>query len=484
MGARRARRPCFNRPMRHAVFTATMMSLVMLGARTAVAATFFVDAEAGDDDAVGTSEATAWRTIDRVNGINLEPGDTVSFKRGQTFAGQLHVRDDGEPADPIRIGAYGAGARPIIDAGGGDEYSTCVWLDYADHVVIADLLLRNAHYAGVYIDGATGVEVRGNEMTDVGIGVSLLGDGNLVTGNEMHDLHMVVDTPGGDDDYGANGVVVGTSDNEISYNQMRNCVAPSNDYGVDGGAIEFYGDVARNLVHHNQAFDSEGFLEIGGQAGDVNADNVVAYNLIVDTNGFGYFHIGGASPFTVELSNLRIEHNTIVMQDDASYVFGFSDVPEADDVLIRNNVVVSDDAPIAQRAGFTHDHNLFWRQDDGALGLEPDASDVVGDVGFVDDASGDYHLRADSPGVDHGADLGYEVDLDGRLVPSGAGPDCGAYEYVDPLIGDDLSFGGDGDGDGDGDGVGCCQTGAPGGGAPSLLLALVVVAGVGRRRRA
>lgn len=471
----------------------TIAVFVAASARTAAAETYFVDAEAGDDGDDGTSAATAWQSIAAVNAADLAPGDAVSFRRGQTFVGELHLRDDGTDGAPITIGAYGDGARPIVDAGGGAAYSTCVWLDYADHVVVEQLHLRNAHYAGVYLDGATGAVIRDCEITDVGVGVSVLGDGNLITGNDIHDLHMVVDTVGGDDDYGANGVVVGTSDNEVSFNRFSGCIAPSADYGVDGGAVEFYGDIARNLIHHNQAFASEGFMEIGGQDGDVNADNVVAYNLIVDTGGFGYFHIGGASPFTVDLIGLRIEHNTIVMRDEASYVFGFSSDPTPEAVAVRNNVVVSDDAPIAQRAGFAHDHNVVWREDGGALGFDADATDLIANPGFVDLAGGDYHLLADSPAVDHGVDLGYQVDLDANPVPYGAAPDAGAFEFTLPLVGDDLGWsvdagsdGGDGDGDGDGSGGGCCGAAR---GAPTELPGLGLALGVlglvlGRRRAA
>ena len=45
---------------------------------------------------------------------------------------------------------------------------------------------------------------------------------------------------------------------------------------------------------------------------------------------------------------------------------------------------------------------------------------------------GDYHLTADSPCIDMGADGGVYTDIDGEFRPQGAGYDMGADEYLDP----------------------------------------------------
>lgn len=46
--------------------------------------TYYV-AETGNDAAAGTSPQTAWRSVERVNATNLEPGDQVLFEGGKTF---------------------------------------------------------------------------------------------------------------------------------------------------------------------------------------------------------------------------------------------------------------------------------------------------------------------------------------------------------------------------------------------------------------
>jgi hypothetical protein len=82
------------------------------GERTAPA-TFYVDSEAGSDTAEGTREDAAWRSLGKVNAADLIPGDKVLFKRGGLWRGQLSPKGGGENA-PILYGAYGTGAKPIL----------------------------------------------------------------------------------------------------------------------------------------------------------------------------------------------------------------------------------------------------------------------------------------------------------------------------------------------------------------------------------
>lgn len=76
-------------------------------------ATFYVDSEAGDDAAIGTAESAAWKSLDKVNAAELIPGDRVLFKRGGLWRGQF-LPQSGSNGAPIVYGAYGNGAKPIL----------------------------------------------------------------------------------------------------------------------------------------------------------------------------------------------------------------------------------------------------------------------------------------------------------------------------------------------------------------------------------
>ena len=66
--------------------TNTIIFSGLLAVSVASAATYYVDAGHGDDKADGTSAATAWRSVARVNVQKFQPGDTVLFKRGDVFS--------------------------------------------------------------------------------------------------------------------------------------------------------------------------------------------------------------------------------------------------------------------------------------------------------------------------------------------------------------------------------------------------------------
>ena len=74
----------------------------------------------GDDSNVGTSKASAWQSIARVNAAPLLPGDSVLFQANQTFLGNLRLaaKNIDRVDKPITIGSYGSG-RATIDARSG-----------------------------------------------------------------------------------------------------------------------------------------------------------------------------------------------------------------------------------------------------------------------------------------------------------------------------------------------------------------------------
>ena len=79
--------------------------------------TYFVSLQ-GNDNAAGTSESTAWQSINRVNKAfadgQIVHGDTVLFQRGQRFFGELNKLSEPNGDARLTISAYGTGAHPVI----------------------------------------------------------------------------------------------------------------------------------------------------------------------------------------------------------------------------------------------------------------------------------------------------------------------------------------------------------------------------------
>lgn len=78
------------------------------------AATYYVDATGGDDSRSGLSEPAAWKSISKVNNTQFAPGDTILFKRGETWRERLTVNSSGSSNSPITYGAYGSGDKPLL----------------------------------------------------------------------------------------------------------------------------------------------------------------------------------------------------------------------------------------------------------------------------------------------------------------------------------------------------------------------------------
>ena len=72
------------------------------------------------------------------------------------------------------------------------------------------------------------------------------------------------------------------------------------------------------------------------------------------------------------------------------------------------------------------DYNLFDQTPVISGTVITGSHSIVGNPLFADSLG---HLSAGSPAIDHGIDVGINVDLDGNPRPSGAGFDIGAYEF-------------------------------------------------------
>ena len=93
-------------------FLTVAVCLLALSAR---AATYYVDGALGDDGNSGLSVDDAWGTLDAVDAESFGPGDTILFRRDLEYRGVLRVSGNGNPGNPISVGAYGEGAQPIIN---------------------------------------------------------------------------------------------------------------------------------------------------------------------------------------------------------------------------------------------------------------------------------------------------------------------------------------------------------------------------------
>jgi hypothetical protein len=79
---------------------------------------YYVDATNGNDGAAGTSPATAWKSLSKINGTTFGPGDTILLKTGSVWTGSMSPQGSGANGSPNVIDTFGAGAKPVINGNG------------------------------------------------------------------------------------------------------------------------------------------------------------------------------------------------------------------------------------------------------------------------------------------------------------------------------------------------------------------------------
>lgn len=97
----------------------TLIILFILISRFSFATNYYVK-NGGNNELNGQSDSNAWETIAKVNTSTFLPGDTIFFKRGDTFKAPAGVGltppSSGTSGSPIVFSAYGTGAKPIISS--------------------------------------------------------------------------------------------------------------------------------------------------------------------------------------------------------------------------------------------------------------------------------------------------------------------------------------------------------------------------------
>ena len=97
-----------------ALFTFLFCGKMTVKAEDRSGLTYYVDAEKGNDNESGRSPEEAWKTLEKVNSMLFQPGDTILFKAEGTWEGQLWPKGSGNEENSIIIDRYGEGKDPYI----------------------------------------------------------------------------------------------------------------------------------------------------------------------------------------------------------------------------------------------------------------------------------------------------------------------------------------------------------------------------------
>lgn len=413
-------------------------------------ATYYVSSSSGSDSNPGTI-SQPFATLSKVNTLNLNQGDTVYLKRGDTWTDEyleLQVADQGSSTSPVTISAYGTGNDPIINRTSDTDNKAIVI--YGDWFVVEEFTINNADYSGVeMLQTAENNIIRNCEIYNAGVAVRIKSSNNTVKNCNMHDLIMVTNTPSPTtDDYGAIAVSIevvsgGTSPiygTILESNTVTNAIADSYDYSRDGGFVEIFGSLTNTIIRYNKVYDSKGFIEIGAPVDtDLVKDTYLYYNVASKNTGRFLLVNGDAGgPYQVNLDNLTINNNTIYESVNTGSLFFFSGVTaNAAELTFKNNILFGGSAFVGESMGSstTHTYNTYARHSGSSVGHTLGTGEQtitqtqMESHVFTDVPNRDFRLRASSILLNDGTDVSLSQDLLGVSVPQGSAVDPGAYEY-------------------------------------------------------
>lgn len=411
---------------------------------SAAGTTYFVSA-VGSDSNTGTSATTPWKSLTKVSQAVLKPGDTVSFRRGDTFTGGVVTAQSGTSTAPITLNSYGTGNQPIVTGG---KSGNCFRIN-GNFTIVEGLRAVSCGYAGFSVVGDNDT-VRNSSASSnaAGLKVSTGSDFGTYTGNALTNNNIMnVNTRGTNcgtsqavncsDDSGAFGILINGNDNEVSGNTVSGSAAASFDFKLDGGAIEIFNG-NRNNIHHNTAVDNNAFSELGRSSAGTADNNTYHYNLVRSTCGTncaqakGFIGRGATTSFG-PTNGTVFEHNTVYLTGpDSQAMVCHASCPAT--TVIRGNILVGVKNSLwINGSGWTERQNVF----NGPRNFTPNSTSTTAPAGFVN-APTDLHLTATSPAIDRAGVGSSLTDLDGAPVAQNgdcrgtADADSGAYEYDSP----------------------------------------------------
>jgi len=380
---------------------------------------YYVDASGGNDSNDGLSPETAWQTYGKTASFNFQTGDDVFFKRGETFTHTVyfHVRHSGTPNDPVIIGAYGEGPRPIITTPYGGF--ACYTPNLA-HITIQDLDIRNAtsgQSVALNADNTSHVTIRrlnidGNlnrngilltkidnyliencTISNIGnSGIAIIGTdiypitNGIIRNNVIYNVRsndgITLHKNGDGDDIGPNHLLV----NNLGYNCSEQAYDLTSGHNITLINNEGYGNgICGISIGHNPSniwidrqyiYDE---LNVGICAG--YADNVKITNSIIYNSGYHQLTIGDSSGAGRSATNYEVYNNIIIYGPNSTG--SLLDISSgAYNVTYRNNIIttthhstprnylrfLSGNTPNNTNSRFSH--NIWWRPDGG---LEADS---------------------------------------------------------------------------------------------------------------
>ena len=415
-----------------------------------LSATYYVDGTQGSDNNGGLSASDAWRTIqgaaDRVTA-----GDTCIVLPG-AYRERVRVGTSGRSGSPIVFEADGA-----VVTGGFTIQANYVHVrgfeitdtvdDYRDgtgiyvagqYCVLEDNYIHDVTWEGInlYAGGdydstsTSHCTVRGNRIQRAGhAGMLIHGRDHLIEDNDIS--HSLQYPDGWSQSWAdADGLIFFGSGHVIRGNHIHDIhqTAPENQGDPHIDAVQTWGP-AYNIIFEKNRFEIPDYPEYSRIMQIAMIEELVSpvRDLTFRNN---IFTNTGRGPNVWSCEGMVFVNNVLVNIRQ----YGI-ELHDSDNSVVENNIFynVGDHSRAYVWSDSSADigYNLHFMSDGGSPAGSPFPQDLwQRDPQFSDLSQGDFRLRASSPCIDSGVNVGVTADFAGNPVPQGDGPDIGAYEYA------------------------------------------------------
>jgi hypothetical protein len=233
---------------------------VLLLLTTLASATTYYVSTTGSDTNPGT-QTQPWKTIAKVSASSFSPGDSILFKRGETWNETLIPPSSGSAGNPITFGAYGTGDLPTID-GSGRNYCVDGKKDY--------ITITNLHFTSPnkYAIAHTRWTADGKEVSTPGwviknskftkCGVNLFGPNTIVQDNVFVGPSPIT---------GPDGAIIIHGLVAVNCSVLRNTIS-----GYNARGIWFYNGADSPTANDNIVYDIASTVGTVGEGYGINFD--------------------------------------------------------------------------------------------------------------------------------------------------------------------------------------------------------------------
>ena len=428
----------------------------------------------GSDGNTGLSDAQAWASFNNVNINQFGPGDCIRLNRGDTFPYNIKFLSSGTAGNPIVIGAYGTGAKPIIDGTGIDLTGNhglirgsdlnYIWIDSIDvrnagvgdadnnpgigfyagsNLLVTNCDVDNTAEAGIKMNAVTNADAFYNEVTGSNCDHAAEQfswvdvDGFEIAFNESSYPCRAISGAGID-------TKQGSQNGSIHHNHVHNITGANGIY-VDG----YNKDTSNIKVYNNYVHDiNKAGIQIGAELGGALHDIWIYGNIVyrATQGGLNMHNTGttGAAVYDIHFLNNTVGECGNNSDRGGANVWDqlLTNVEFKNNIFIDNTVWQLGYANVSSSV-IDADYNIMHGpQGNGGAFTAFGGTNVITDDPLVTNmAGGDFSLSSGSPAIDAGTNsvragavnvtdyAGVRItDGGGSIIAPGGTVDIGALE--------------------------------------------------------